>query len=102
MKIDPTISQNLVKKTDSRQDKAKGQLVIDSGDKNAPQAGSDRVNISTSSRLYQRALELATLAPDIRSEKVADLTAKIAAGTYQVSSQTVADSIVRKSISEFV
>jgi negative regulator of flagellin synthesis FlgM len=102
MKIDPTKSQPLVKKTDSNSDRTKlGQLTIDSAESSASTV-SDRVNISTNSRLYQRAMELATMAPDIRSEKVADLTARIAAGTYKVSSETVADAIIRKSISEFV
>ncbi|MDR1083455.1 MAG: flagellar biosynthesis anti-sigma factor FlgM [Deltaproteobacteria bacterium] len=102
MKIDPTNSQPLVKKTDSNSARPNlGQLTIDSAESSASPV-SDRVNISTNSRLYQRAMELAAMAPDIRSEKVADLTARIAAGTYKVSSETVADAIIRKSISEFV
>jgi negative regulator of flagellin synthesis FlgM len=103
MKIDPTNSQPLVKKTDTQSGKSSlGILTIESAESSATTAASDRVNISTNSRLYQRALELATLAPDIRSEKVAELTAKIAAGTYKVSPETIADAIIRKSISEFV
>ncbi|MDR1657698.1 MAG: flagellar biosynthesis anti-sigma factor FlgM [Deltaproteobacteria bacterium] len=60
-------------------------------------AAGDRVNISERSRLIAKARELATLAPDIRSEKVAELTAKIANNTYKVSSEQVADSIIKKS-----
>jgi negative regulator of flagellin synthesis FlgM len=101
MKIDATNNQLLVnKKNESSARVTLGQLTIDSAEEKAP-AG-DRVEISTSSRLYQRAVELATLAPDIRAEKVADLTARVAAGTYKVSSEAVADAIIRKSISEFV
>jgi negative regulator of flagellin synthesis FlgM len=103
MKIDPTNNQPLVKKNDNNQSRLKlGQLNVESAETKEAAPSSDRVNISTSSKLYQRALDLATLAPDIRSEKVADLTAKIAAGNYRVSSETVADSIIRKSVSEFV
>jgi flagellar biosynthesis anti-sigma factor FlgM len=60
--------------------------------------GGDKVNISDRSKLIAKAQELATLAPDVRSEKVADLTARIAAGTYKVSAETVADSMIRKGI----
>ncbi|MDR1577604.1 MAG: flagellar biosynthesis anti-sigma factor FlgM [Deltaproteobacteria bacterium] len=102
MKIDLTNNQPLVKKNDNNQGRLKlGQMTVDSPEAKEA-ASSDKVNISTSSKLYQRALDLATLAPDIRSEKVADLTAKIAAGNYRVSSEAVADSIIRKSVSEFV
>jgi negative regulator of flagellin synthesis FlgM len=102
MKIDPTNNQPLVKKNETNAGRQKlGQLTIDSAE-DSKVSPSDRVNISSSSRLYQRALELATMAPDVRSEKVADLTARIAAGTYKVSSEAVANSIIRKSVSEFV
>ncbi|MDR1677494.1 MAG: flagellar biosynthesis anti-sigma factor FlgM [Deltaproteobacteria bacterium] len=57
----------------------------------------DKVNLSDRSKLIAKASELVSLAPDVRSEKVADLTARIAAGTYKVSSSQVADSIIRKS-----
>ncbi|MDR1109569.1 MAG: flagellar biosynthesis anti-sigma factor FlgM [Deltaproteobacteria bacterium] len=60
-------------------------------------ATGDKVNISERSRLIAKARELASLAPDVRAEKVADLTARIASGTYKVSSGEVADSIIRKS-----
>lgn len=71
----------------------------------APQAeeaqaasGGDKVNISQRSRLIAKARELVSLTPDIRAEKVADLTARIAAGTYKVDSETVANSIIRKNV----
>jgi flagellar biosynthesis anti-sigma factor FlgM len=60
-------------------------------------ASGDKVNLSDRSKLISKAQELASLAPDTRSEKVADLTARIAVGTYKVSSPEVADSIIRKS-----
>jgi negative regulator of flagellin synthesis FlgM len=66
-----------------------------------PPAG-DRVVLSDRSKLIAKARELAAQAPDVRSEKVADLTARLAAGTYKVSSETVAASILKKSISELI
>jgi negative regulator of flagellin synthesis FlgM len=68
----------------------------------AVQPGGDKVNLSDRSKLIAKARELADLAPDVRAEKVADLTARIAAGTYKVGSETVADSIVRKRFSSLV
>ncbi|MDR0621086.1 MAG: flagellar biosynthesis anti-sigma factor FlgM [Deltaproteobacteria bacterium] len=67
------------------------------GESSAKTVAGDKVNISERSKLIAKARELAASAPDVRSEKVADLTAKIAAGTYKVSSEQVADSIIRKS-----
>jgi flagellar biosynthesis anti-sigma factor FlgM len=59
----------------------------------------DKVNISDRSKLIAKAQELVSLAPDVRSEKVADLTARIANGTYKVSAEAVADAIIRKGFS---
>jgi flagellar biosynthesis anti-sigma factor FlgM len=60
----------------------------------------DVVRLSDRSRMIAKATELATNAPDIRAAKVDDLKARIGAGTYSVSGQMVADSMLRKSITE--
>ncbi len=60
----------------------------------------DVVRLSDRSRLIAKATELAANAPDIRADKVNDLKARIGAGTYSVSGQMVADSLIRKSITE--
>ncbi len=60
----------------------------------------DVVRLSDRSRLIAKATELAAAAPDIRADKVDDLKARISAGTYNVSGQVVADSMLRKSITE--
>jgi flagellar biosynthesis anti-sigma factor FlgM len=80
----------------------KGTLTISAPAEDTQVSSGDTVKISDRSRLISKATELATLAPDIRSEKVADLTAKIAAGTYNVSSKDVANSIIKKSISGII
>ncbi|MDR2461535.1 MAG: flagellar biosynthesis anti-sigma factor FlgM [Deltaproteobacteria bacterium] len=93
----------LVNKTDSQKQGVtdKGTLAISSGEESTVKAG-DTVSISERSRLIAKATELATLAPDVRSEKIAELTARIASGNYKVSSLDVADSILKKSFSEIV
>jgi negative regulator of flagellin synthesis FlgM len=91
--------------------KIKRQEVDSRGEKaaQAPQAAegaaivaSDKVNLSSRSKLIAKARELAASAPDVRAEKVADLTARIAANTYKVSAETVADSIIKKSFTGLV
>ncbi|MDR1165935.1 MAG: flagellar biosynthesis anti-sigma factor FlgM [Deltaproteobacteria bacterium] len=101
MKIDNVNNPFLIQKKDSAKGAAasKGNLVV--GDAPKAKAG-DTVNLSDKSRLVAKATELAILAPDIRSEKVADLTAKIASGNYKVSSLDVADSLIRKGISSVI
>lgn len=60
----------------------------------------DVVQLSDRSRLIARAQELAAGAPEVREAKINDLRQRIQAGTYNVSGQTVADSMLRKSITE--
>jgi negative regulator of flagellin synthesis FlgM len=105
MKIDSTNNPFLIKKNDTSRPGAagKGSLSISSGSVEESKASSgDTVIISDRSRLIAKATELAELAPDVRSEKVADITARIASGTYNVSSRDVADSIIKKSISGMI
>ncbi|UQZ89291.1 flagellar biosynthesis anti-sigma factor FlgM [Deltaproteobacteria bacterium Smac51] len=66
----------------------------------AEEAKNDVVQLSDRSRMAARATELATTAPDVRTDKVEDLRTRINAGTYNISGQTVADSMLRKSITE--
>jgi negative regulator of flagellin synthesis FlgM len=104
MIIDNTTTINLNKPEANKTSKAidKGTLTINAKAEETTVSSGDTVKISDRSRLISKATELATLAPDIRSEKVADLTARIASGTYNVSSRDVADSIIRKSISGII
>jgi negative regulator of flagellin synthesis FlgM len=82
---------------------SKGSVAIKGEDTTEKDAATgDKVVISDRSRLIAKATELSLLAPDIRSEKVADLTARIAAGTYKVSSEDVASSIIKKGFSEII
>jgi len=63
-------------------------------------AKGDTVQLSDRSRLIARAQELAAGAPEVREARVNDLRDRINAGTYNVSGQTVAEAMLRKSITE--
>jgi flagellar biosynthesis anti-sigma factor FlgM len=105
MKIDATNTFGIGNKPESAKSgklTGKGSLAINGVVEDTSAKTTDTVKISDRSRLISKATELAALAPDIRSEKVADLTARIAAGTYNVSSRDVADSIIKKSISGII
>ncbi len=51
----------------------------------------DGVSLSGRARDVQRAAEAAQAAPDIRAELVEDLRRRIAAGTYRVPAEALAD-----------
>ncbi|MDR1487907.1 MAG: flagellar biosynthesis anti-sigma factor FlgM [Deltaproteobacteria bacterium] len=95
MKIDANNNPQLkIKKPEIQpSDKGSGKESVTSSATTV--ASGDKVNLSDRSRLIAKASELANLAPDIRSEKVAELTARIAANNYNVSSETIADSILK-------
>ncbi len=63
-------------------------------------AKGDVVQLSDRSRLIARAQELASGAPEVREAKVNELRSRIESGTYTVSGQVVAESMLRKSITE--
>jgi negative regulator of flagellin synthesis FlgM len=104
MKIDSSNIPALNKPDASKTTKGinKGTLTINAPAEDLSASSGDTVKISERSRLISKATELSILAPDIRSEKVADITARIAAGTYNVSSKDVADSIIKKSFSGII
>ncbi len=62
------------------------------------QAATDDVRLSSKARLYQKVKKAALEAPDIRKEKVDDIKQKIAAGTYNVKGERVAEKIAQESL----
>lgn len=66
--------------------------------------GSAAVNISEGGRgradAMAKALDIAKNTPDIREDRVADIKARIAAGTYQVDSGQIADGMLREAIKD--
>jgi negative regulator of flagellin synthesis FlgM len=53
-----------------------------------------KAQISTKGKEFARAKEVATSAPDVREERIAELKRRIAAGKYQVDANAVADRMV--------
>ena len=56
----------------------------------------DQFTVSSKGKDYQTAKKALAAAPDIREEKVAALKEQIAFGSYNVSAQEIADSVVSK------
>ncbi|MFH1092194.1 MAG: flagellar biosynthesis anti-sigma factor FlgM [Pseudomonadota bacterium] len=62
----------------------------------------DKVQLSERSREIARAQEFAAMAPEVRSDKVAEIKAKLSSGTYDVKASQVADKLLKSVISENV
>lgn len=60
------------------------------------QSGRDEVQISSFGRDYQIAKQAVAEASDIREDKVAELSAKVKSGSYDVSTDTFADKLLEK------
>ena len=58
----------------------------------------DQVTISADSRVKQKAVAAAKVAPEVRQEKVDELRQAIAAGTYTVSNDEVAEKMIYRSL----
>lgn len=55
---------------------------------------SDKFEISDTAKTYQTARTAVSKASDVREDKIADIKARMAAGTYNISSEAVADKIL--------
>ncbi|MDR3203856.1 MAG: flagellar biosynthesis anti-sigma factor FlgM [Deltaproteobacteria bacterium] len=101
MKIDANNNQPLKLNNLKKQEKPTQPVGLQAQDSSSLTV-SDKVNLSERSKLIFKASELANQAPDVRADKVADLTARIAAGTYKVGTETVANAIIKKSFSGLI
>lgn len=64
--------------------------------KEAGKAGkTDQLNISSSAREFQVAMEEVKKQPEIREQKVAELRQQIEAGTYKVDAKKIADKMMQ-------
>lgn len=54
----------------------------------------DKYEISATAKFYQIAKSAVTSASDVRMDKVNDIKARMEAGTYNISSEAVADKIM--------
>jgi len=99
MKIDNSLGPFQEIKKSGEQPAAPRPAVPESEAKQ-PEKSGDVVHLSDRARLAARATELAQSAPEVRQDKIAALKADLSAGTYNVSGRAVAESIIRKSITE--
>jgi len=63
---------------------------------------SAKVDISLDARKMQRVAELAKKGDELRAEKVKQIKEQVAQGTYEVSSEDVAKSILRSEVSRLM
>lgn len=61
-------------------------------------AGSDRISISDEGRLKAATLKAAQDDQGVRTDKVAEIKARISSGTYEVNSQDIAAKMVRQEL----
>ncbi len=87
MRIDAYNQISQIYQTNSRQTVSK---------KGGAVYGSDRLEISQFGKDYQIAKQAVAAAPDVRHDKVADIKAKIEAGTYEVSNNDLAAKLAEK------
>ncbi len=57
-------------------------------------SGNDKFEISDTAKKYQTAKAAVNNASDVRADKVAEIKAQMAAGTYNISSEAIADKIL--------
>lgn len=61
---------------------------------NATASSNDKFEISETAKSYQVAKQAVSAAPDIREDKVAEIKAKMASGTYTVSAEDFAEKVL--------
>ena len=66
----------------------------------SPDAGSDRVELSSQSRDMKKIHEILATTPEVRTEKVAELKKAMAEGTYKVQTEDIADKMVQEMVLE--
>ena len=68
----------------------------------ATNVGKDAVDVSSRAKILSRIAAAVNAVPDIRSETVSVLKQSIDAGTYDVSSEDVADALIRDRLRDAV
>lgn len=58
--------------------------------------GSARTDISSKAREFSKAKEVASAAPDVREERIAELKRRIQSGSYQMDPGAIADKMVNE------
>lgn len=65
-----------------------------------PPSSGDRVTLSPQARELREARRALEALPDVREDKVADIRARIAAGTYRIDAAAIADKMIRDQFSD--
>jgi len=89
----PSTSRTGATQQAKKTDKASGATDAASA-KGAGDSSGAAPEISARARDMSKAKELATAAPDVREEKIAELKKRIAAGNYNVDATAIADRMV--------
>lgn len=63
---------------------------------------SEKVELSSRAKDFQKVREVLKKTPEVREEKVSELKAKIANGTYQVKSKDVAEKMVNEHLGDLL
>ncbi|HLJ56770.1 MAG TPA: flagellar biosynthesis anti-sigma factor FlgM [Chthonomonadaceae bacterium] len=99
MKIsEQEISRLLAYTPTDRVDRSSGVAVVDSpAARTSPAA---QVEISTSAQDIQRIKDVIAQLPDVREDRVQALKAQVESGTYHVSSEDIADLMIRRALAD--
>ncbi|RYZ65505.1 MAG: flagellar biosynthesis anti-sigma factor FlgM [Proteobacteria bacterium] len=103
-KIGPNVSTALT--NNSGVQKAKGTHTDADAQKVKNKGAETDYNVSLSGRSKEmnearlKALDIARNTPDVREDRVADLKARIASGEYKVSSENIADGMLREAVKD--
>jgi negative regulator of flagellin synthesis FlgM len=107
-KIGPNVSNALTNNAGvQKSNKAKAAQSAENGAekiKSKASEGDFNVNLSTKSKEMQearlKALDIARNTPDVREDKIMELKKKIESGEYKVSSENIADGILREAVKD--
>lgn len=69
---------------------------IQSTEPSAAASTASQVQISDEARMMKQAAQVVRDTPDVRADRVAELKARVRAGTYQVDAKSVADKLVEE------
>ena len=77
---------------------AEAKIKRDKASKGKEGGDSDKVSLSPEAKLRTEAYKTAASSEDIRPEKVAEIKAKIANGTYEINSRKIAEKLIKEDL----
>ncbi len=88
-----TYDQSKVDKTETEGTKTRRGKATES-----VSSGGDKINFSDEAVLRTEAYKAAMAAPDVRQDRVEELKAQVAAGTYQIDNHKIAEKLVKEEL----